>query len=109
MPRTDPELLERSYDPDPAVRRDAVRALCPCKLKSEDLRAWERVFELTGDPDLGVRRNAFHGIIDGLPRHLTPRAADVLEGMREDTDPRLRRNVRKVLARYRRTGRIDEG
>ena len=55
-------------------------------------------------PDPSVRRNAFHGIIDGLPRHLTPRAADVLEAMREDPDPKLRRGVRKVLARYRRTG-----
>lgn len=108
MAETVREILTRSYDPDPRVRRQAVRDLCPCQVKRKDLEAWTRVFELTRDPEIVVRKNAFHGIIDGLPAELTDEAAAVLEAMRDDPEPKLRRQVRNVLSRYRRTGRIGE-
>jgi hypothetical protein len=75
----------------------------------KDREVWSRVFEMTRDDNLAVRRNDLHGIIDGLPAELTDEASAVLEQMRNDPDPKLRRNVRKILARRHRTGRINEG
>ncbi len=43
------EILERSRDPDPKIRRLAVRDLCPCQVKRNDRAAWDRVFEMTRD------------------------------------------------------------
>lgn len=101
-------LLAASRDPDPEVRRRAVRELCPCQVKRNDPDVWERVFEMTRDPNVRVRRNALHGMIDGSPAGLAPRVVAALEAMRDDPEPKLRRNVRRILARYRRTGRINE-
>lgn len=106
--RTLEEVLEASRDPDPEVRRKAVRELCPCEVKRNDPEVWSRVFEMTRDPDVGVRRNALHGMIDGSPASLEDRVVAALEAMRDDPEPRLRRNVRKILARHRRTGKINE-
>ena len=99
---------EEAVNPDPEVRRKAVRDLCPCQVKMKDADVWDRVFEMTRDPNVRVRRNAFHGILDGLPSELTAKAGVTLEAMRDDPEARLRRQVRKVLARLRRTGRINE-
>jgi hypothetical protein len=108
MPRSLQEALDASRDPNPEVRRLAVRDLCPCQVKMKDREVWDRVFEMTRDPNLRVRRNAFHAIIDGLPGALTEQAVKTLEAMREEPEAGLRRNVRKVLARHHRTGRINE-
>lgn len=101
-------LLDASRDPDPEVRRQAVRELCPCEVKRNDPEVWSRVFELTQDPNQRVRRNALHGMIDGSPREFEGRVVAALEAMRDDPEPKIRRNVRKILARYRRTGKINE-
>lgn len=103
------DALAASRDPDPEVRRLAVRELCPCQVKRNDAEVWDRVFEMTRDPDASVRRNALHGLIDGSPASLEARVVATLERMRDDPEPKLRRNVRRILARYRRTGRINEG
>jgi vesicle coat complex subunit len=102
------EVLAASRDPDPEIRRQAVRELCPCEVKRIDDDVWDRVFEMTRDPSVRVRRNALHGMIDGSPNNLEGRVVETMEAMREDPDPKLRRNVRRILARYRRTGRINE-
>ncbi len=107
QPRTIDEVLRETYDPDPALRKQAVRDLCPCELKLNDAATWDRILELTCDPDLGVRRNALHTLIDGSPREREADVVAALEGMRDDAHLKLRRQVRKILARYRRTGRIN--
>lgn len=107
QPRPIEEVLRETYAPDPALRKSAVRLLCPCELKVNDRAAWDRILELTRDRDLGVRRNALHTLVDGSPREREPEVVEALEGMRDDPDARLRRQVRKLLARYRRTGRIN--
>jgi hypothetical protein len=101
-------LLEASHDPDPHARKVAVRELCPCALKVNDARAWDRVLELTRDSNRDVRRIALHTIIDGSPRSREAEVVRTLEAMRDDPDQRLRRQVRKVLARHRATGRINQ-
>ena len=102
-------LVEASRDPDPGIRKVAVRELCPCVIKTNDARAWDRVLELTRDSNRDVRRIALHTIIDGSPRSREPDVVRALDAMRNDPDRRLRRNVRKILARHRATGRINSG
>lgn len=106
-PQVIDELLRETYDRDPAVRKHATRELCPCSLHVDRAEVWERIFELTEDDDVGVRRIALHTLIDGSPRDREADVVAALEGMRNDTDLKLRRQVRKLLARYRSSGKIN--
>jgi len=81
--------------------------LCPCHLRTDRPEVWERVFELAADPDVHVRKQVLHTLGDGSPRRLKDRVIATLESMRQDPDGRLRRSVRRLLAQYRRTGRVN--
>lgn len=100
-------LLRDTHDSDPVVRRHAARELCPCEIKVNERRVWDRILELCRDRDVSVRRSALHTMIDGSPRERAEQILDAFERMRDDPDPKLRRHVRKLQARYRRTGRIN--
>jgi HEAT repeat protein len=100
-------VLGASRSPDAEERRLAVRELCGCRIKANHIEAWDRVIELTADPHIDVRKNAFHVLIDGSPRERHDEVVAALERLRVDPDPKLRRNVRRALARYRRTGQVN--
>ena len=102
-----PELLEATRDPNPKVRKAATRDLCPCEVKANDSDAWDRLIAMTADPEIEVRRIALHAILDGSPRSRRAEVIRVLESMYNDPHPRLRRQVRKVLARHRATGKVN--
>ncbi|HKF76543.1 MAG TPA: HEAT repeat domain-containing protein [Candidatus Dormibacteraeota bacterium] len=99
--------LALTRDPEPRVRQAALMNLCPCHLRTDRPEVWERVFELAADPDVHVRKQVLHTLGDGSPRRLEDRVIATLESMRQDPDGRLRRNVRRLLAQYRRTGRVN--
>jgi len=101
------DWLSLTRHDDPKLRSRAVRALCPCHVKRQDGRIWERIFEMASDDDPHVRSTILHALGDGSPRALEPRVVSALEGMRDDADPSLRRRVRKLLAVYRRTGQVN--
>ncbi len=100
-------LLEQSRDADARVRARAVRDLCPCAVRANLDRVWERVLELRDDPDVHVRKAVLHTLCDGSPRSLEPRVVEALETMQSDDDARLRRHARRIMAEYRRTGRLN--
>ena len=100
-------VIAETRSVDAEERRLAVRELCACRIKANHGEAWDRVLELTSDPHVDVRKNALHVLIDGSPRAREREVVGAIEGMRVDPDPKLRRNVRRVLARYRRTGQIN--
>jgi HEAT repeat protein len=100
-------VLQETYSAKPAERKAAVRELCPCELKIDNNDVWFRILELTRDPDAGVRRGALYSLIDGSPRAREEEVVRALEGMRNDSDPKLRRHARRLLDRYRRTGRVN--
>jgi hypothetical protein len=81
--------------------------LCPCHLQADLPEVWDRVFELASDPDPHVRKQVLHTLGDGSPRRLEDRVIAILESMRQDPDRHLRRNVRRLLAHYHRTGRVN--
>jgi HEAT repeat protein len=99
--------LTLTRDPEPRVRQAALAYMCPCHLQADRPEVWQRVFELAADPDRDVRRQVLHTLGDGSPRRLEGRVIATLESMRQDADSRLRRRVRRLLAQYRRTGRIN--
>ena len=107
MPREVDAWLSLTHHGDPKVRSKAVRALCPCHVKRQDDRIWERIFEMASDEDAHVRSTILHALGDGSPRALEAQVVASLEAMRDDPDPSLRRRVRKLLASYRRTGKVN--
>ena len=100
-------LMQQTYDPDARARERAVRLLCPCNIKVNSGPVWHRVMELVCDPDASVRKNAFHVLIDGSPREYRPEIVQALEHLLSDTDGKLKRDVHRVLANYRRTGNLN--
>ena len=100
-------IIKNTYDPDPQVRSQAARALCPCEVKRDVSAVWNRIFELAEDPDINIRRIAYHTMIDGSPKRYETKIISALEGMRNDPNLKLRQSVRKRLARYCSTGKIN--
>ena len=101
------EVIARSRDPDPRIRRAAVRELCPCDVKRDLEDAWARIFEMVGDPDPSVRRLVLHTLCDGSPRAREREVLASVEQLARDPDRSVHRLARKVLAEHRRTGRIN--
>jgi hypothetical protein len=100
-------LLAQSHDPVPDRRRRAVHAMCPCAVRANDDRIWNRLLEMVDDADPKVRSDVFHTLCDGSPRSRERDVVSALERMRHDPDLKLRRRVRKLLAHYRATGQIN--
>src|SRR5688500_10018548 len=101
------ELIELSRSDDAKVRKVALVNLCPCHVRANFAPAWDRVFEMVGDPDPIVRRTAVHMLADGSPKERQSDVVDALESLRNDPDRKVRRQVRDVLGAFRRTGRVN--
>lgn len=100
-------LLEQTTDSNPKVRAQAVQSLCPCHVKRNDARVWDRVLELVDDPALDVRRWVFHLLGDGSPREREAQVVAAFERLTRDPDKKLQRRARQVLAKYRQDGTIN--
>ena len=100
-------VLEQTGDADAKVRARAVEALCPCRVKCNDPRVWDRVLQLVQDPALEVRRWVFHVLGDGSPREREAQMVAAMEQFTRDPDRKLQRRARQVLAQYRRRGTIN--
>lgn len=108
MSKTDiSRLLSETYSGHAKTRSQSVRQLCPCDLKSNIPEVWERLLEMVDDPDPGTRYQVLHVLCDGSPRALAPRVLEALDKFRNDPVKRIRRNARKALGEYSRTGRLD--
>ena len=107
MPIDIETVIEQSKHANAEMRTEAVRMLCPCKLKFNYEPAWNRLLEMVTDPDVHVRRNVLHVLCDGSPRERETEVVQALERMYHDKDAKLRRHVRKLLAQYKRGGRIN--
>ncbi|MDA1190827.1 MAG: hypothetical protein O3A46_03975 [Candidatus Poribacteria bacterium] len=101
------EIIEASYDPDPKVRKQAARDLCPCELKMNYAPAWNRLLELIHDDDADVQRIAFHTLTDGSPREREAEIIEAIKALENVKEPKLRRQVRRTLMQYRTKGKIN--
>ena len=100
--------LAQTHDPDPKLRRAALLSLCPCHVRTDVTKIWDRLFEMQTDEDTGVRSVVLHNLTDGSPRSREAEVVEALERLANDSDPKLRRRARRALSEYRRTGRIVE-
>ena len=102
-----PDWLELTRSQNARERRKALRALCPCEVKSDNPEVWQRVLELIDDPDPGVRRWVVHVVCDGSPAAYRGQILSALEPRYHDPDDRVRKSVRRVLASYRHSGTVN--
>jgi hypothetical protein len=58
-------LIELAYSEDPAERLDAAQNLCPCHVRKRVEAVWQALYRLMLDPDVRVRRAAWHTLEDG--------------------------------------------
>jgi hypothetical protein len=100
-------LLQRTSSTDAAERAEALRSLCPCHVKRNEPRVWDRILLLAKDSSPKVRSHAFHLLADGSPREREGDVVVEIERLQQDPDEKLRRRARKLMAQYRRGGRIN--
>src|SRR5437762_9669787 len=100
-------LLEQTQSDDEAARAAALRSLCACHVKRNEPRVWDRILALVDDSSPRVRTHVFHLLADGSPREREPEVVAAIEQLQSDADGRLRRRARKLIAHYRRGGRIN--
>ena len=101
------DLIGLTLDEDERVRKIAVTNLCPCHVRADVPRAWDRIIEMRDDPSPLVRRAVVHMLADGSPRERAVEIAEVLDTMKNDRDRDVRRQVNRVLVAYRKSGRIN--
>ncbi len=58
-------LLEWSHSEDAADRLIAATYLCPCHVRHRDEDVWAALYRMMEDPDVRVRRRAWHTLEDG--------------------------------------------
>lgn len=102
------ELLAQTHNPDARVRREALLKLCPCHVRADVADLWDRMLEMQNDADASVRSLVFHALCDGSPSSREAEVVAAVEAMQSDSDRRLRRRARAVMAAYRRTGKINQ-
>lgn len=101
------DLLELTQSDDARERNEALRELCPCHVKFNEKRVWDRALEMACDPDANVRSTVLHVLCDGSPRERNAEVVAAVARMQHDPDEKLRRRARKVMAQYRKTGNIN--
>lgn len=85
------ELLEMSRSSDPEDRLEAAQYLCPCHVRRRIEPVWEALYRMLEDPDVKVRRAAWHTLEDG-GRPEDPVIDTILDrALCEETDPQVRR------------------
>ena len=99
------EIIELTKNPDPNVRKVAVRSICPCKVYDKIDLFWERILAMTGDENVEVRANVLHVLCDGSPEHLEDRIILAVQQFNRDEDKSIRRRAHKVLGSYYKTGK----
>lgn len=100
-------LLELTESADAAERAEALKSLCPCHVKRNEPRVWNRILSLVDDPSARVRSHVFHLLADGSPREREGDVVAAIERLQQDPDEKLRRRARRLIAHYRRGGRIN--
>jgi len=102
---TPEQVIAITKNPDPRVRRDALRNMCPCHVKSNVESLWIRIMEMVNDPDPAVRYQVLHNLCDGSPACREDDVIRTLEILHNDPDKKVRRRVHQVLTHYRHTGK----
>ena len=101
------QLLDDTTSANPKTRRAALLQLCPCHVRNNVARIWDRIIEMSTDENVGVRSVVLHNLCDGSPRDRESEIVAAVELLANDSDQKVRRRARRALAAYRRTGQIN--
>ena len=102
-------LVQLSKSQDPADRLEAADNLCPCHVRRRIDEVWEALYRMLEDPDLGVRKAAYHTLTDGGNPD-DPDLDDVFErASRNETDRKLQRRIQGFLNDRQARAREREG
>lgn len=85
--------LSMAYSDDPEDRIAAMENLCPCHVRRRIDAVWEALYRGLQDPDINVRKAAWHTLDDG-GRPNDPQLQPILEKIaKKETDPKLRQRA----------------
>ena len=93
--------ISLAYSSDPDDRLLAMDNLCPCHVRKSIDKVWVALYRGLVDPDLRVRKAAWHTLDDGGNPD-DPRLQPLLEKIaKEETDPKLRQRALDLIAATR--------
>lgn len=87
------ELLELSCSLDSAERQVAAQNLCPCHVRRRIDEVWQALYRMMEDPDVRVRRAAWHTLEDGGSPNDPAFEPILARALATETDPQVRRFV----------------
>jgi hypothetical protein len=91
-------LLELSCSINPEERQVAAQNLCPCHVRRRIDDVWQALYRMMEDPDVRVRRAAWHTLEDG-GRPNDPAFEPILaRALATETDPQVRRFIAMFAA-----------
>src|SRR4051794_3393705 len=104
------ELLQQSRSEEPEERLVAAQFLCPCHVRRRLEPVWDALYRLLEDPDVRVRRAAWHTLEDG--GHPEDPSLDAIldRALKQETDPQVLRFAQHLAGprkdRERNTARL---
>ncbi len=91
-------LLALACSYDPAERQAAAQNLCPCHVRRRIDDVWQALYRLMEDPDVRVRRTAWHTVEDG-GRPNDPAFEQILARARmRESDPQVCRFIEQFAS-----------
>lgn len=91
-------LLELACSYDPVERQVAAQNLCPCHVRRRIDAVWQALYRMLEDPDVRVRRAAWHTLEDG-GRPSEPAFEQILARARmRESDPQVCRFIEKFAS-----------
>jgi hypothetical protein len=91
------ELLEKANSTDAEERCEAAENLCPCHVRKRIDAVWDALYKMLEDPDVKVRRAAWHTLEDGGTPD-DPALDEIVERARKnETDRQVQNLMRQVM------------
>jgi hypothetical protein len=93
-------LLELAHSSDPEERLEAISNLCPCHVRRRLDEVWQAIYQMMEDPDVRVRRAAWHTLEDGGCPSDPALAPIFARAARNETDTQVLRFVEMFALPY---------